>query len=75
MSPLEIGTLSIIAIVVMIYLGFYIPKNSHMNYKADYRPCELLIDGTWKLFRDAGGAYQFEPATLEEHGAGSWPVA
>lgn len=30
------------------YLGFWIEGAKTMQYKADYRPHELLIDGTWR---------------------------
>ena len=32
------------------YLGYYIRECRRMNYKADYRPCELLTpDGRWEV--------------------------
>lgn len=30
-----------------IYLGLYVASNSHLNYKARFRPQERLINGTW----------------------------
>ncbi len=32
------------------YLGLYIRDCDHMNYKADYRPYELYLDGEWVRF-------------------------
>ncbi len=34
------------------YLGFWIPGSPKMDYKADFRPFELAIDGTWLPFAD-----------------------
>ena len=31
-----------------IYLGYWIKQNQKMNYKANYRPFQLLIDGHWQ---------------------------
>ena len=31
-----------------LYLGYWISHCQKMNYKIDYRPMELLIDGSWK---------------------------
>jgi arginine-tRNA-protein transferase len=32
-----------------LYLGYYVRESARMNYKADYRPCELLApDGRWR---------------------------
>ena len=30
-----------------LYLGYWVEKSSKMNYKADYRPCEVLIGKNW----------------------------
>lgn len=31
-----------------IYLGYWVPHSKKMNYKAQYLPLELLIDGQWR---------------------------
>jgi arginine-tRNA-protein transferase len=32
-----------------LYLGYYIRECAKMNYKIDYRPCEVLVaEGTWQ---------------------------
>jgi arginine-tRNA-protein transferase len=30
------------------YLGFYVPGSPKMDYKANFRPHQLLIDGRWQ---------------------------
>ncbi|MEM6687776.1 MAG: arginyltransferase [Planctomycetota bacterium] len=30
-----------------VYLGMYVDDNSHLNYKARFRPQQRLIEGTW----------------------------
>tara|TARA_B100000767_G_scaffold274845_1_gene309229 strand:- start:998 stop:1705 length:708 start_codon:yes stop_codon:yes gene_type:complete len=34
-----------------LYLGYWIKSCQKMNYKIDYRPMELLINGRWKRLR------------------------
>lgn len=31
-----------------VYLGYWVPHSQKMNYKAQYTPLELLIDGQWR---------------------------
>lgn len=31
-----------------VYLGYWVPHSAKMNYKAQYTPLELLIDGQWR---------------------------
>lgn len=33
-----------------LYLGYWIPGSSKMDYKASFRPLELLLGGEWRLF-------------------------
>ncbi|MBO7638563.1 MAG: hypothetical protein J6S91_06260 [Treponema sp.] len=33
----------------LYYLGYYIEDHEKMNYKRNYNPHELLIDGEWKI--------------------------
>ena len=35
-----------------LYLGYWVPGCSKMQYKIDYRPVELLVNGQWQRFRD-----------------------
>jgi arginine-tRNA-protein transferase len=52
------GTLAILAQIDLarrrgldwVYLGYWIGGCRKMRYKADYRPIELLVDGTWQRF-------------------------
>ena len=31
-----------------LYLGYWVPHSSKMNYKSQYTPLELLLDGQWR---------------------------
>lgn len=31
-----------------VYLGYWVPHSNKMNYKSDYAPVELLLDGQWR---------------------------
>jgi len=50
-----------------LYLGYYVPGNRHMNYKAQYRPNEaLLTEGDWVSFIDEEG--NMANPEVERHG-------
>ena len=36
-----------------VYLGYWVPESRKMAYKARFRPCEILIGGTWRTLTDA----------------------
>ncbi|MFB0984049.1 MAG: arginyltransferase, partial [Acinetobacter towneri] len=31
-----------------VYLGYWVPHSNKMNYKSQYVPLELLLDGQWR---------------------------
>ena len=31
-----------------VYLGYWVPHSNKMNYKSQYTPLELLLDGQWR---------------------------
>ncbi|MBS6928537.1 MAG: hypothetical protein KH152_08575, partial [Finegoldia magna] len=31
-----------------LYLGYWVPHSAKMNYKSQYTPLELLLDGQWR---------------------------
>jgi len=38
------------------YLGFWVSGSPKMDYKANYRPFELALGGTWRIFEDRSQA-------------------
>lgn len=35
-----------------VYLGYWVPESRKMAYKARFRPCEILVSGTWRMLRE-----------------------
>jgi arginine-tRNA-protein transferase len=35
--------------LAFVYLGYWIEGSTKMNYKSRYRPCEILVDGKWRI--------------------------
>ncbi|MGH7056613.1 MAG: arginyltransferase [Acetobacteraceae bacterium] len=36
-----------------VYLGYWVPESRKMAYKANFRPCEILTAGRWRILTDA----------------------
>ena len=36
-----------------VYLGYWVPESRKMAYKARFRPCEILVGGTWRMLTDS----------------------
>lgn len=61
-SQWSLGTLSILKQIELalhhghrwLYLGFYVAENSHLSYKANFRPHQRLIGGSWLEFPGCG---------------------
>jgi arginyl-tRNA--protein-N-Asp/Glu arginylyltransferase len=57
-SKLSLGTYSVLKQIEMaqsaglrwVYLGLYVEENSHLNYKARFKPQERFIDSQWVEF-------------------------
>lgn len=60
-SPLSLGTYSVLQQIKQaksqhkahVYLGYYVQDSIKMNYKANFRPLEMLIEGQWEAYPKA----------------------
>lgn len=43
-----------------VYLGYWVPHSKKMNYKSQYSPFDLLIDGQWQTFEKPLNSEQIE---------------
>ena len=43
-----------------IYLGYWVPHSNKMNYKSQYLPLELLIDGQWRKLNHSLNAQEVQ---------------
>ena len=59
-SKLSLGTYSVLKQVewalatdrTYLYLGMYVARNNHLNYKARYVPQERFVDGEWRRIEE-----------------------
>ena len=59
LSPRSLGVFSILSQIELckrwempyLYLGYWVPGCQKMNYKTQYQPTQLLIDGQWREVR------------------------
>lgn len=59
MSTRSLGVYSILQQIELVkqqglkylYLGYWVPHSSKMNYKIQYTPLEILLDGQWHRFQ------------------------
>ncbi|KAF7276236.1 hypothetical protein GWI33_010792 [Rhynchophorus ferrugineus] len=43
-----------------LYLGYWVPHSTKMNYKAQYSPLEILLDGQWHRLNKALSEYEIQ---------------
>ncbi|WP_445115073.1 arginyltransferase [Acinetobacter sp. WZC-1] len=43
-----------------VYLGYWVPHSNKMNYKSQYAPIELLLDGQWRRLNRSLGQQEIE---------------
>ena len=36
-----------------VYLGYWVPESRKMAYKSRFKPCEVLVQGNWRMLTDA----------------------
>ena len=59
-SSRSLGTFSILQQAALcarlgkewLHLGFWVKERQNMTYKSRFKPCQILIDGTWSELRD-----------------------
>ena len=47
-----------------VYLGYWVPHSAKMNYKIQYTPLEILIEGHWQLFEQPCSTQETEALGL-----------